>query len=648
MSVNRLSQLPKDFDGLIDQLKEIIPELTNDWTDFSDGDLGMFLLKLFAGMKDMQNYHFDRQLRELFLPLLTQRSNLILLTKLFGYFPASYRCCRVQVTLPDYDESSSEYGVGAKLPLFSEFTLNTANAQVLTFTYLGNYLGDNKYELVQGVRKSTPISVDNSPFGDCLDLNGNIIRTVSQICVGTTTDKVAIDSTSCFTRTLDNHEFLLDELTESASLLKGASDPDILFKYQLFVDYDMKSYIKFFSIDETSLTVEGAQISLLDLTNVKFNILVTEGSLGRVSKGTVLSDVLNNEAPVIVEEVLSVGSDPISVEDAKNEIPTFVTTLDRTVTADDFIQTTIDFLFKNTNAKYREGDTEYSFNGLSYAVSVIDYYIYDHTALNKKPTNYQGQKVWPSSLYHKVIVNYAVDKGVFQTLPQYLATVITYPNRSNKRVHNVFLPLHSQSVPEPYKSSTTWKVLDQDTLVSINYELISTVVTSISGDQISYKYTFSNGSEFVLADQPRGENALVNYLNQKRMVGIQISSNALEEYSQSTHSFTHHFPVNVLRVFIRLLNPTSRSDKPINWNSIDKALSEYLPVSKDSYGRSITVSDILHIIYRADPHIQIAPSNIEIGVFSDDGETLTPIRDFENEDYQATLSDLVIYGGYHY
>ena len=69
------SYTSRDIVALRKDLVARAKELTNDWTDFNESDLGMVFIELMAGMGDMLGFYLDKQALECFLGEVKQRKN---------------------------------------------------------------------------------------------------------------------------------------------------------------------------------------------------------------------------------------------------------------------------------------------------------------------------------------------------------------------------------------------------------------------------------------------------------------------------------------------------------------------------------------------------------------------------------------------
>lgn len=74
-----------DFNALKDDMLALIPELTPEWTNANDTDLGVTLINVFCGIGDMLSYYLNEQARESYLPTARLRDTIINITNGIGY-----------------------------------------------------------------------------------------------------------------------------------------------------------------------------------------------------------------------------------------------------------------------------------------------------------------------------------------------------------------------------------------------------------------------------------------------------------------------------------------------------------------------------------------------------------------------------------
>ena len=62
-----------DYNTVKQHLMEIIPLLTDKWTDFNESDVGMVLLELMCRLSDYSAYRRDRNVQELLITTAKER-----------------------------------------------------------------------------------------------------------------------------------------------------------------------------------------------------------------------------------------------------------------------------------------------------------------------------------------------------------------------------------------------------------------------------------------------------------------------------------------------------------------------------------------------------------------------------------------------
>ena len=84
-NIKKLSYTGRDAAEIKRELIDIIPGLTDKWTDFNESDLGIILIELIAGAQDMQNFYFDTQTFETYLDTAVQDKNIRSLLRTMNY-----------------------------------------------------------------------------------------------------------------------------------------------------------------------------------------------------------------------------------------------------------------------------------------------------------------------------------------------------------------------------------------------------------------------------------------------------------------------------------------------------------------------------------------------------------------------------------
>src|SRR5438874_7163568 len=82
----RIDYMARDYDGLLEAMRAMIPYKLPEWVDFqSEADFGNILLELFAHIGDILSYYQDRVANESFLGTARTRRSVIEHLRLIGY-----------------------------------------------------------------------------------------------------------------------------------------------------------------------------------------------------------------------------------------------------------------------------------------------------------------------------------------------------------------------------------------------------------------------------------------------------------------------------------------------------------------------------------------------------------------------------------
>lgn len=102
-------------------LIEMIPSLTDKWTDFNESDLGVVLIELIAGAQDMQNFYFDTQAYETFLDTAVQDKNVRSLLRSMNYHIPLTNSCKGSITITFQDSEYKEISIPKYTKVFSSY-----------------------------------------------------------------------------------------------------------------------------------------------------------------------------------------------------------------------------------------------------------------------------------------------------------------------------------------------------------------------------------------------------------------------------------------------------------------------------------------------------------------------------------------------
>ena len=94
-----IDYLARDYNSFRQALIDLIPAKLPEWTDRSEADFGIVLIELFAYMADILSYYQDRIANEAFLPTAQERRSVINHLRLIGYemAPAAPAATRLSV-----------------------------------------------------------------------------------------------------------------------------------------------------------------------------------------------------------------------------------------------------------------------------------------------------------------------------------------------------------------------------------------------------------------------------------------------------------------------------------------------------------------------------------------------------------------------
>jgi hypothetical protein len=94
-----IDYLARDYNSFRRALIDLIPAKLPEWTDRSEASFGIVLIELFAYMADILSYYQDRMANEAFLPTAQERRNVINHLRLIGYelAPAAPAAARLSI-----------------------------------------------------------------------------------------------------------------------------------------------------------------------------------------------------------------------------------------------------------------------------------------------------------------------------------------------------------------------------------------------------------------------------------------------------------------------------------------------------------------------------------------------------------------------
>ena len=288
-----------DYYSILEYLKEQASYFSDgNWSDFSDGDIGVVLLKLMAMNADTTNFQIEKGISELYLDTVKERVNAIALCKLVGYEPSHFQSavCEVVCFVPDTIPE------GTKVDAFTQFTDTTGSIHYYNIEDVPLYAGINRFKVYEGLARSFTINLS--------DISDRGKLTLVDWSVGTNTFKISQAGLN---------------FTQVDNALYG--EGELCFSVHTSLSNDI--YIQFPTYYETILS---------STTPIEIKYLLTVGSNGRIG-ANVLNGALKYSDMLIqyTNQYPSEGGyDPESVEDMRKAAPAYAKTMNTLVTLDDF------------------------------------------------------------------------------------------------------------------------------------------------------------------------------------------------------------------------------------------------------------------------------------------------------------------------
>lgn len=297
----------RDNASILEYLKSQAEALSGGkWTDFSDGDVGVVILKLISYLADMNNYQIDKNLAELYLDTATERESLLSIIKLIGYEPKNYKTARVWLDLSL--KPGNAIADGTEFPSYTRFTDQTR--QLNFYNIKPFYWTEN----------TASVQVFEGEYYFQNFTQENVTKTSKLYLPTDEIDKETIKVTIAG-----------DELLQVENVLTDTSNT---LCYSTHVDSLNQLYIQFPSYWQ-DLTGAGP--------NIGVNYLVTQGEIGNIGAHALTRLDGNYSLPVpedsiIVDNLLpsTGGQDPEPMEEIKEAAPRYASTMSTLVTLDDF------------------------------------------------------------------------------------------------------------------------------------------------------------------------------------------------------------------------------------------------------------------------------------------------------------------------
>lgn len=303
----------RDIQEIREYLISMITDLTDDWTDFNESDIGIALLELLAGIADMQGFYLDRQALECYITDVKQRKNGMAILKLIGY---NMHLTRSSVTTGRfaYTEYHEE---GLVIPKFTQVSATLSDDSKIYFAtteekVMAPSVWTIDIPLMEGEVHHSEVKV-----GD--------IRKNQKIRINTA--NVAEDT---LTIKINGEEWeRVDDV-----LVDDKPGP----KFSVFEDKECFAYILFHNSYKEYLPVDDeivAEIRFLKSSGK--NGKIKAGMITKVESPIMIGDLdIANRIEVTNIEDSSGGSDRETLDEAREQAPKSLAMLDRAIILQDF------------------------------------------------------------------------------------------------------------------------------------------------------------------------------------------------------------------------------------------------------------------------------------------------------------------------
>lgn len=294
---------------LISELRLQIPEIT----DYSEGNIFVIIISIFAAIAEVIHYYIDNMAREAFLPTARRYSSLYKHAKLVDYHIKSAIPATVDVIL--YKNDNTPIGQDITIPLNTEFTSSDGKTWISTKTVI--WYKDSYYVTIPLIQQKLVGEPDRIQLG-------NILSSDSIIYI---TD---IPSDQKYTEGSMNL-YINDEPWILVNTFAYSSSRDKVFKVE--VDEQLRPYIKF----------GDGQFGMKPEYNatIQASYSLTYGSAGNIATNnftTVPQNIQIIDSKIIINNVIPAtgGSDYETFNMLKNHIPLSIKTLGVAITKEDF------------------------------------------------------------------------------------------------------------------------------------------------------------------------------------------------------------------------------------------------------------------------------------------------------------------------
>ena len=294
---------------LISELRLQISEIT----DYSEGNIFVIIISIFAAIAEVIHYYIDNMAREAFLPTARRYSSLYKHAKLVDYHIKSAIPATVDVVL--YKNDDTPIGQDITIPLNTEFTSSDGKTWISTKTVI--WYKDSYYVTVPLVQQKSVGVPDRIQLGNILSPDSIIYITDIP-----SDQKYVEGSMNLYIN--DEPWILVDTFAYSSSRDKV---------YKVEIDEQTRPYIKF-GDDQFGMKPEYN-------ATIEASYSLTYGSAGNIATNnftTVPQDIQVIDNKITINNVIPAtgGSDYETFNMLKNHIPLSIKTLGVAITKEDF------------------------------------------------------------------------------------------------------------------------------------------------------------------------------------------------------------------------------------------------------------------------------------------------------------------------
>lgn len=345
LDVSKLHAINRDYVSIYNNLKDIVPELTTQWSMNDESDPGVVLVKLMSMIGDMLSYNTDKAYLEAFPDTVTQRKNAYQIFKLVGYKMHWYR----SATCECYFNNPADLKGNPEIIYIPRYTQIRSNDGTICYTNPTEDLNivkgvDGEFDprqqttLVEGIPITPDIYADSiANFGEdkTYIFNGNTAwHSVYKYNV---TSDVIIDNRIYFNNSNIEEKYitLIDDSGVTWQMVENIDTADNLNEriFEFDVDEFNQPYIKLIDYWQD-----------LNISKFKLFYILSSGAGGTIAKnklrliGGDAYTILNTNSPniEIYNSDSKGGLNPDSPSVARRESAKYINTFDTLVTLDDF------------------------------------------------------------------------------------------------------------------------------------------------------------------------------------------------------------------------------------------------------------------------------------------------------------------------